>query len=321
MKPIYLLLPIALLLRAASAQQPFASAQQQQPAAARQPAAASLADYGYNIPAGWTPTQYPDGIVLSAPVSNTAERCLLQIWPMRTPSGNLAQDAVTAFRQVFSAYQPTESQYATRNSVIRGTSAQGWDYFMIKNAIRLSEGNYQVMWGFVFVAGLGNRVAVISGISKDPLVSSCFGLNLSDVWPKFFYSLRFKGWNSSLSPQQMMKRIAGSWIAVTATAGDKWVFAANGRFASASAAQRYYSISSNEAISVTDAYFGDGSWSLDGQAIVLTKDNDKARPSKGWIRLEQESYDNGNNWAEHLYLLRTSTVDGKEYEMNYHRDK
>lgn len=285
------------------------------------PAAVSLSDYIYTIPPGWTPTTYPDGIVISAPVSNTGERCLLQIWPMRASSGNLAQDAVQSFRQIFSAYRTTESQYATRNSITRGTSAQGWNYFMIKNTIQIATGNYAVLYGFVFVAGLGNRVAVISGLSKDPLVSSCFGLNLTDVWPKFFYSLHFKGWNSTPGLHDMMKRVAGSWIAVTATAGDKWVFAANGRFASASAAQRYYSISSNEAISVTDAYFGDGAWALNGNAVMLTKDNDKANPQKGWIRPEQESYDNGKTWTERLFLLRTSTVDGKEYEVAYHRDQ
>lgn len=283
--------------------------------------AATLGDYIYDIPPGWSPTNYPDGIVLSPPVSNTGERCLLQIWPMHVRSGNLGKDAVQAFQQIFSAYRLTQSQYATRNSIVRGTSAQGWNYIMIKNAIQIATGNYAVLYGFVFVADLGNRVAVISGMSKDPLVSVCFGLNLTDVWPKFFYSLHFKGWNSSLPQQEMMKRIAGPWIAVTATAGDKWVFAANGRFASASAAQRYYSISSSEAISVTDAYFGDGTWSLNGNAIVLTKDNDKANPGRGWIRPEQESYDNGNTWTERLYLLRTSTVDGKEYELAYHRDR
>ncbi|HTR30816.1 MAG TPA: hypothetical protein VMH27_16210 [Puia sp.] len=282
--------------------------------------AASLGDYIYTIPPGWAPTTYPDGIVINSPVSNTGERCLLQIWPMRASSGNLAQDAVQAYRQVFNAYRTTESQYATRNSIVRGTSAQGWNYFIIKNAIRLAQGNYAVLYGFVFVADLGSRVAVISGLSQDPLVSGCFGLNLTDVWPKFFYSLHFKGWSSTLPQQDMIKRIAGPWIAVTATAGDKWVFAGNGRFASASAAQHYYSVSSNEAIRVTDAYFGDGAWSLDGNAIVLTKDNDKANPRKGWIRVEQESYDNGNTWNEKLYLLRTSTVDGKEYEVAYHRD-
>ena len=287
----------------------------------QQQPAAGLTGYIYSIPAGWTSTQYPDGIVLSSPVPNTGERCLLQVWPMRTSSGNLAQDAVQSFRQIFSAYTPTNSQYATQNSIIRGTSAQGWDYFMIKNAIRITGSNYEILFGFVFVAGLGNRVAVISGISKDPLVSSCFGLNLSDVWPKFFYSLHFRGWSSSLPAQQMMRRMAGVWMAATATVADRWVFAANGRYASAAASQRYYSISSSEAIGVTDAYFGDGSWSLDGHAVLLTRDNDKAKPSKGWIRLEQDSYDNGNTWSDRLYLLRTSTVDGSEYEMAYHRQQ
>ncbi|HVS95225.1 MAG TPA: hypothetical protein VHE54_02030, partial [Puia sp.] len=270
---------------------------------------------------GWSPTRYPDGIVLSAPVSNTGERCLLQIWPMRTASGNLAQDAVQSFRQIFSAYTATNSEFATRNSIIRGTSAQGWDYLVIKNAIRITGSNYQVLFGFVFVAGLGNRVAVISGISRDPLVSSCFGLNLTDVWPNFFYSLHFKDWTPAAGAQTLQQRISGAWIAATATVADKWVFAGNGRYASAAASQRYYSISSGEAVSVTDAYFGDGSWSLDGHAILLTKDNDKANPSKGWIRVEQESYDNGNTWTDKLYLLRTSMVDGKEYEMSYHRPK
>jgi len=291
------------------------------PAYPQQQPAADLTDYIYTIPAGWTSTQYPDGVVLSAPVSNTGERCLLQVWPMRSSVGTLAQDAIQAFRQIFSAYTPTNSQYATQNSIVRGTSAQGWDYFMIKNAIRITGSNYEILFGFVFVAGLGNRVAVISGISKDPLVSSCFGLNLSDVWPKFFYSLHFRGWNSSLPARQMMRRIAGVWMAATATVADRWVFAANGRYASAAASQRYYSISSSEAIGVTDAYFGDGSWSLDGHAVLLTRDNDKAKPSKGWIRLEQDSYDNGNTWSDRLYLLRTSTVDGSEYEMAYHRQQ
>jgi len=142
------------------------------PAYPQQQPAADLTDYIYTIPAGWTSTQYPDGVVLSAPVSNTGERCLLQVWPMRSSVGTLVQDAIQAFRQIFSAYTPTNSQYATQNSIVRGTSAQGWDYFMIKNAIRITGSNYEILFGFVFVAGLGNRVAVISGISKDPLVSS-----------------------------------------------------------------------------------------------------------------------------------------------------
>lgn len=285
------------------------------------PQTSNLADYIYATPPGWTPTQYSDGIVMAPPVSNTGEKCNLTLWPMRTPSGNLAADAVQAFREIFKAFVPRNSEYATRNSIIRGISAQGWQYFMIKNAIQPPAGNYQVVYGFVFVASLGNRLAVISGVSKDPLVSSCFGLNLTDVWPKFFYSLQFRGWNSSLPAQQMMNKMAGVWMAATATAGDRWVFAPNGRYASASASHRYVATSTNEVLSITDAYFGDGSYTLNGSSILLTPDHDKTNPAKGWFRLEQESYDNGNTWTDKLYLLRTSTVDAREYEVCYTRQK
>ena len=280
-----------------------------------------LTDYVYTCPPGWTPTQYPDGIVLSSPASNTGEKCNLTLWPMRKPSGNLVTDGVQAFQEIFKAFVPKTSQYATRNSVIRGVTAQGWEYFMIKNAIQPPSGNYQVVYGFVFVASLGNRLAVISGISKDPLVSACFGLNLTDVWPKFFYSLQFRGWDPTLSSQQRMRRMAGVWITATATAADRWVFAPNGRYASAAAAQRYVATSYNEVLSVTDAYFGNGSYTLNGASILLTSDDDKANPKKGWVRLEQESYDNGNTWTDKLYLLRTSIVDGKEFEVAYSRPR
>jgi len=289
-----------------------------------QPAGAqsgNLAAYIYTCPPGWTPTQYSDGIVMAPPISNTGEKCTLTLWPMRKPSGNLVADAVQAFKEIFSAFVPRNSEYATRNAIIRGVSAQGWEYFMIKNAIQPPSGNFQIVYGFVFVANLGNRLALVSGISKDPLVSACFGLNLTDVWPKFFYSLQFRGWNPTLSSQQLMNRMAGVWIAATATAADRWVFAPNGRYASAAAAQRYVSTSYNEILSVTDAYFGNGAFALNGASILLTEDNDRSNPKKGFVRLEQESYDNGNTWTDKLYLLRTSIVDGKEFELAYIRPK
>jgi hypothetical protein len=36
--------------------------------------------------------------------------------------------------------------------------------------------------------------------------------------------------------------------------------------------------------------------------------------------VEEESKDNGRTWAPILYLLRTSTVDGKEYEVRYKKN-
>jgi hypothetical protein len=283
------------------------------------PGPATLADYIYEVPPGWTTTNYPDGIVLSSPASNATERCNLTLLPIRAASNDIAADANRVFATVFSTFVGYNGY--TQNSMVRGVSPQGWEYFIIKRGIVRPGGNYQTQFGFVCVIKLGDRLAAISGISKDPLVSSCFGLNLRDVWPHFFYSLQFRNWSGRPSEASLMKRMAGVWMIATATAGDRWVFAPNGRYASAAAAQRYTATSSSEVLAITDAYFGNGSYSLKGWNIFFTGDNNKSDTKKGWYRLEEESKDNGNTWASKLYILRISDVNGEEYEVGYHRQR
>jgi hypothetical protein len=165
------------------------------------------------------------------------------------------------------------------------------------------------------VAKLDNRIAVISGLSKDPLVSACMGENRGTTnWPKFFYSLSFRNWQPGDQTQAMRKLLAGEWIAATATAGDKITFAGNGRFANAAAAQQYH-LTPNELITTTQAYFGNGNYTLRGNAITLAQDDN--RTDHGFFRVEQESKDEGRTWADVLYLMRTSSVDGAEYELRF----
>jgi hypothetical protein len=277
-----------------------------------------LADYSFTAPQGWTAMQYPDGIVLSPPVSNTGERCNITLWPMRPSTGNLQDDANNLFAVVFKDFEPRNG--STAGSMIRGFSPQGWEYFITKKSIGLRGGDYQVMFGFAFVARLGNQVAAISGISKDPLVSSCFGLQLTDVWPKFFYSLQFKNWQAP-SQSEAANRLPGVWTAVTASAGDRFAFAPNGRFAGAAAAQRYVRLSSVDVLRITDAYFGDGAYRMNGNSILLTHDSNKSTPEAAWFRIEQESRDEGRTWTEKLYLLRKSEVDGSEFEVAYDKQQ
>jgi hypothetical protein len=116
----------------------------------------------------------------------------------------------------------------------------------------------------------------------------------------------------------MRKLLSGEWIAATATAGDKITFAGNGRFANAAAAQQYH-LGTNELITTTQAYFGNGSYTLRGNSITLTQDD--KRTDHGFFRVEQESKDDGRTWADAFYLMRTSTVDGQEYELRYKRNR
>jgi hypothetical protein len=97
--------------------------------------------------------------------------------------------------------------------------------------------------------------------------------------------------------------------------GDRFVFAPNGDLSAS--AQRYYATSSNELLTVTEAYFGDGAYSIHGNQITLIKDSDKSKPEPGLFRVEQESKDGGRTWKDKLYLMRKSVVDGSDYEVNY----
>ena len=275
----------------------------------------SLSDYVYTAPPGWSIKQYSDGIVISAP-DHGNERCLLSLWPMRNAGSDLWTDANNIFAEVFKGYQP-KNNGLTPNSIIKGISPQGWEYVIIKKSIGIN--GYATVFGFLFVARLGNQLAPISGISKDPMVSACFGLLQTDVWPKFFYSLQFRNWKNSAPG--ISKQIIGDWIGGGATAAGKFSFAPNGRYANAEASQQYHSMSDGEVLATTQGFFGDGAYTLKGNQITLIKDRDKNNPEHGYIRVEEESIDNGINWTEKLFLLRTSSVDGKEYEVSLRRMK
>jgi hypothetical protein len=257
--------------------------------------------------------------MISSPPSETNEKCLLYLMPMRPAGANLLQDANNAFRDVwlrnFVLRNQTPAGFAFPESIIHGYSGHGWEYVIIRRGIAQPNNPQESRLGFVMVAKLDNRIAVISGLSKDPLVSACMGENRGTTnWPKFFYSLSFRNWQPGDQTQTMRKLLAGEWIAATATAGDKITFAGNGRFANAAAAQQYH-LTPNELITTTQAYFGNGNYTLRGNAITLAQDDN--RTDHGFFRVEQESKDEGRTWADVLYLMRTSSVDGAEYELRF----
>src|SRR3981081_956071 len=113
---------------------------------------------------------------------------------------------------IYKTYELRSS--STPGSLIKGISPEGWEYAIVKKAIGKPGGDYATLFGFVFVTKLSNQIAIVSGFSKNLLVSSCFGLMLTDVWPKFFYSLQFKNWKSSDNAQTLLRKIPGVWMSV-----------------------------------------------------------------------------------------------------------
>ena len=284
---------------------------------------ATLSEYVYTIPPGWAPKQYPGSMTLFSPVSSTSEQCQITMWPLRPASDNLMKDAVAAFQQAFPGFEPrSQTSYGPLNaSLIHGMTGAGWSYAIIKQGIG-RHGPYEALMGTVMAAKLNNAVAVVSTLSKDPLVSTCLGESIADAWPDFFYSLSFKSWVPPASQANSMKQaLVGTWTLASSTAADQFTFDANGRYGGASAAQHYNLAGNDTVIATTQAFFGDGAYSLQGNIITFMPD-DRNRPrNSGRFRIQQESTDGGRTWKPFLYLLRISSVDGKEYEVRYHKDR
>src|SRR5204863_9764774 len=160
----------------------------------------SLTEYVYTVPAGWSGTVYPDGIVYGSPFYNTGERCQLSVFQMRTASGggDLLADARRAFADIFKVdpFQYNAYPYPTA-TVSRGTAAAGWNYLVITKPINGRVGDGTLLGVRVFAAQLGPRVAIITSTGKAPLVSQCFGELVRDEWPAFFFSLSFKNWKAA----------------------------------------------------------------------------------------------------------------------------
>lgn len=276
----------------------------------------TLDDYVYTAPTGWQTQRFPDGIVLSA-TGNNSERCLLQIWPTRPAGANLESDAQAAYQEIFKTYQlvnVSDNGNTLGPTVIRGTSGHGWEYVILKNGIRkapVGGQRFMTLYGFVFVAKLQGHVGVISGMSKEPLVSACFGESLRNVWPEFFYNLNFKSWTATPDPAILVKSLVGTWTTATASVADQWTFTDSGRYGGASAVQNYNGLANGTVLETTHAYFGDGAYTLNGNLLHLTPDSKSKNPSKALVRVEQE------NGMPILYILRKSSVDGSIYEVRY----
>ena len=172
---------------------------------------------------------------------------------------------------------------------------------MMRKLVGGQEGEARTTGATLFVARLGDQVATIVGVSRDFLLSSCFGELHGDAWPKFFYSLQFKNAASGPDPAAIRQRLAGSWITATATAGLAYTFQANGRYADTLATAYRTRVSSSEVLQTTTGFFGDGAYSIDGNTLVLKRDDNKRFTF--YFRLEQVSKDGGNTWADQLWLM------------------
>jgi len=265
-------------------------------------AGGSLASYMYTIPDGWARQELPDRITLISPQYSAGDRCQLTLLPMRPSSLPLDQDAIGKFREIFNT-DPMTNYPSSWPKMAKGTSAQGWEYFMMRKLVGGQEGEARTTGVTLMVAKLGDQVATIVGTSKDFLWSSCFGELHGDAWPKFFYGLQFKNVApSGHEPAAIRQRLAGSWSMASGSVGLAYTFQANGRYASTGATQYRSRVSDTTVLQTTQGFaFGNGAYSIDGNMLVMKRDDNKRFTC--FFRLEQVNKDGGRTWADTLCLL------------------
>jgi hypothetical protein len=289
----------------------------------------AFGDYLYTAPDGWTTTPSGNGLWIASPASEAGERCTIGLWPMAPASGDLFADAQQAWGQILQGFAIRPEDPLNKTVLVRGVAPQGWEYALLRRGIVWPANPDAQLGGSIMVAKLGDRVAIVSFLSKDPRFSSCYMYGYAfhpEVWPRFFANLHFRNWTSP-SGSGLAQRIQGSWESFgTSTGGGaalQYAFTPAGRYAFFGVGQRYMALSRFEAAVWTSTTFGDGSYSIRGNELTLRPD--RGDPDVYFIRLEQVSEDGGRTWTEKLFMMqptRTVNLDGatiRDNEVGFER--
>lgn len=287
-----------------------------QPLAAQQPAG-SFGDYLFTAPPGWTTVPAGAGLWIASPASEGGERCTIGLWPMAPASGDLFGDANQAWARVFQGFAVRPEDPLNKTILVHGVAPQGWEYAIIRRGIVWPAQPDAQLGGFIMAIKLGDRVAIVSFLSKDVRLSACYMYGYAfqpEVWPRFFASLRFRGWSGS-APSGLAQGIQGSWESFgTSTGGGaalQYAFTPANRYAFFGVGQRYMALSRFEAAVWTSTTFGDGAYAIRGNELTLRSDQGEA--DVFFVRLEQVSEDLGRTWTEKLFIMqptRVTTIDG-----------
>jgi len=256
----------------------------------------SVDDYDFTPPPQWSEQKLRDRVVLTSPVYQNGERCQITILPMQAASSMRLPDvAIGTFRNIFRA-DPLASYPSQPSKMASGISPGGWEFFTIRKLVGGQEGDGKGIGTILLTAKAGDRMATIYGVSKDFIVSYCFGELVQNVWPGFFYSLTFQGGPSEEQQKLIRQKLAGRWIMATGTVGNAYEFHTDGRYAGAAARRQYPGDSAT-----ATTFFGDGSYSFNGNQLVLTGDDGSRRTF--FFRVEVASRDSGATWFDQLCML------------------
>jgi len=255
------------------------------------------------------------------------ESCLILVIPPQPLSGNLEADAKSVFDQMYPGwtYRNTGDK---KYDLIKGYTSQGLEYCIMQAQMSKLSADGSRYDGFedgvAIVIKNANKVGIISARHNTAMMAHTDCLNKYETWLRFFNSINIK--NASIpqnTDEAPSKRIVGVWkLNTNGAALGEYVFAANGNYQltgaiGTSTTTRDYRY---EYLHLTSyAFQGDGSYSLAGNQLKLKRrgvmEGELLR-----IRFDKVNH-GGNGWKDRVHMLKANTVDGKEYEVCYEKEK
>lgn len=242
----------------------------------------NIGGVGYVAPKGWSLGQSGGAVVMTGPVPQQYQPCLMVIDPTVTPSGDMAAQLEmivnNSFGRQLGPYHG-ESGGDLKADQYQGVAVAGWPYVDLLGQLGSSGLHVRAL-----LARFNERAVALLGLfsmrwaGTGPIpshageeASNCLGtynVRDNDVFLILFHSLRLP-WFSGTSPE-LAKQLLGSWESVTASTGVRVTYAANGHFADGAVAVNYYVAGNGVIYDATSHFVGDGTYRLDGDRLTMT---------------------------------------------------
>jgi hypothetical protein len=275
-----------------------------------------FARYTYIAPEGWITNRMKDYTLIRQ--SHTDEPgCIILIFPLQPSSGKLEQDARNVFDQMYGGWQ-FRNAGAKQYELSKGVTLHGQQYCMMSASMSKLSADGSRYDGFedgVALVVKAEQQIVIIAARHTTMMAHLDCINKYETWKRFFNSFFVKNVVLTTPEGNTSDRIFGVWkTADGGPAVGEYIFAANGNYQFGGAIGNTISTRDEryEYLQMTTyAFEGDGSYTLKGDKLVLTRRGHD--PEQIQVRFESVSH-GGSAWVDRLCLIKEGPPPQGLYE-------
>jgi hypothetical protein len=227
----------------------------------------TIGGVGYVAPKGWSVKEISGMVVMTGPVPQQYQPCLLVIVPnLKPPAGDMATQLVAlvdaSFSRQFGPYHG-ETGKDIKADEYQGVSVEGWPYVDLLGQLGNSFFHVRAL-----LAGSSENAVAVMGLFNAVDCLGSYYVRDNDTFLMLFHSLRLPGYNGASS--QLAKQLLGSWQSVTSTAGVQVTYAANGHYDDGAVAANYFVGNNGLLYDRASHFVGSGTYKVDGDRLTMT---------------------------------------------------